>query len=932
MRRHPVIAMAAVLAAAGLATAAWLGPRTLDWSHLEPRIRDVLGREVSLDGPIRFDLLPRPELTIAGISAIDVKVREARAVLDAGALLAGRLEIDTLEFSGVELTFDRSLMRPLPPLSARRIRIEDGTVAFGDAIVSVETATLAAKGPQGPYRLEARAVLDGRRYRIAASVGVWRDHIPATVSFGNGGFEAVAVGSIATDPTAGFVFSGRLAAHGQAAPGWEGTFDAEVRLGPDGAEFTAVDAVVDDQRFTGAIRADWREGSTIDARLSTTVLSFDSWRDRLPQLAGAAPGASLRLTLHAGAVKSGEWTARRVEAAFRRDVGGFAVEKFTAALPGGTKVEVTGRGHDSAAFSLETKNLRALLSWLGIDPGAVEEARLRDLRAQGRLQLAGYGISPDALRTRFERADFAFEQVRGRIDGARIEGGFGRREGRFEARLTAENLPLDPYLPALGGLGMLPPGTLHLDLARTRLFGVSAERLELAAKMGEGGEIVVSRLAVEEAGGLSGEGNGSFGAEAASFRVSGRTADLDRSANLYGFSLPIVARGLGAVEFEGRGEGPSDVLSIEFRASAGGRLLRLSGELAERARFQGRVGLEGPLPPRLGLSDNDSPAALTASVSAERDHAEFADIDFRLDTVRVQGNGSISLDSERPAARFALAVGRVDLPAPSLDVPVWRRRPLETGQFGAFDLDLDLKVEALGIGGESLDDLRLDLSLAPEAWLVNAAGAGWRGGRLAFDGGYLAKDGRARLKLALHDAVLPERAGFGPSGARTDASLDLTAEGRSPHSLVSTLAGAARLDFSGGRLNGIDPAAVQEALDEAPTSAEVLRRLRRALVSGGSPLASGRLEARIQGGVAQPVAGGFALAGGQVAVSGSADLQRRLIDLAGRLAFPDRPQAPPLGFSVAGPLHDPDRRPEVGAVEALLLSEGAAGLVRSNAN
>ena len=82
---------------------------------------------------------------------------------------------------------------------------------------------------------------------------------------------------------------------------------------------------------------------------------------------------------------------------------------------------------------------------------------------------------------------------------------------------------------------------------------------------------------------------------------------------------------------------------------------------------------------------------------------------------------------------------------------------------------------------------------------------------------------------------------FGPSGARTDASLDLTAEGRSPHSLVSTLAGAARLDFSGGRLNGIDPAAVQEALDEAPTSAEVLRRLRRALVSGGSPLASDAL-------------------------------------------------------------------------------------------
>ena len=846
MRRLPVIAMAAVLAAAGLATAAWLGPRILDWSHLEPRIRDALGREVSLDGPIRFELLPRPELTIAGVSAIDVSIREAKAVLDAGALLAGRLEIDTLEFSGVELTFDRSLMRPLLPLSVRRIRIEDSAVAFGDTIIPVETATLAVTGPEGPYRLEARAALDGRRYRIGASVGMWQDHMPVAVSIGNGGFEATAVGAVATDPAAGFVFSGRLAAHGEAAPGWEGTFDAEVRIGPDGAEFAGVDAVVEDQHFTGAIRVDWRGSTTIDARLSTALLLFDGWRDRLPQLSGAAPGASLRFTLNAGAVKSGEWTARRVEAAFRRDAGGFAVEKFAASLPGGTQVEITGHGHDSAAFSLETKNLRALLSWLGIDPGAVEETRLRNLQAQGRLRLAGNGISPDALRTRFERADFAFEEVRGRIDGARIEGRFGRRGGRFEAWLTAENLPLDPYLPALarisrqghglrdavgpagkesraarcgasgkridapcrpdstalrvaprrppatswastvgsatlfgplladrtpgGDAGRDPgeksgqegrwliPGVLHLDLTRTRLFGVSAGRLQLAAEMREDGEIVVSRLAVEEAGGFSGEGSGSFGAEAASFRVSGRTTDLDRSANLYGFPLPVVARGLGAVEFEGRGEGPSDMFPIDFRASANGGSLRVSGELVERRRLQGYVELEGPLPPSLQLSDDDGPATLAASVSAERGHADFDDIDFRLGTTRAHGNGSISLNGVRPAARIALAAARVDLPAFSRDVPVWRRRPLETAQFGAFDLHLDLEVEALGIGGEVLDDLRLDLSLAPEAWMVNAASAGWRGGRLAFDGGYLAKDGGARLKLELRDAVLPERA------------------------------------------------------------------------------------------------------------------------------------------------------------------------------
>lgn len=928
MRRVSVIAMTVALTAAGLAAVAWQGPRALDWSHLEPRIQEALGREVSLDGPIRFDLLPRPELTIAGVSAIDIKVREVRAVLDAGALLAGSLEVETLEFSGVELTLDRSLIRPLPPLPARRIRVRDGTVAFGDAIVPVETATLTVRGPDGPYRLEAQAVLDGRRHRIAASVGVWRDHVPVAVSMGNGGLEAVAVGAVAKDPATGFVFSGRLAAQGDAAQGWQGTFDAEVRLGPDGAEFTGVDAVVNDQRFTGAISADWRGKAIIDARLSTGLLLFDGWRDRLPRLARAAPGANLQLTLNAGAVKFGERTARRVEAAFRRDAGGFALESFAAALPGGTRVKIAGRGHHRAAVSLKTKNLRALLLWLGFDPVAVAEPRLRDLDLQGRLRLAGTGIAPEALRARFERADFALEEVRARIDGARIECRLERRQGRFAARLTAEGLPLDPYRAALESLGTPPPGTLHLDLARTRLFGVPAERLELAAEMREGGEVAVSRLVVENAGGLSGEGAGRFSTEAASFRISGRTTDLDRSAGLYGIPLPAVARGLGAVELEGRGEGPSDKMPMEFRASAGARLMRLSGELAERTRVRGRIELQGPLPPGLQLSAKESPAMLAASVSAERGHAEFGDIDIRIGALRAQGNGSVTLNGVRPTAKLVLATGRIDLAAPSLDVPVWRRRPLETGRFGEFDLDLNLRAEALGIGEEVLDDVRLELSLAPEAWVVNAAGAAWRGGRLTFDGGYLADAGRARLNLEMHGAVLPEPAGFGPNGSRTDAVVDLRAEGRSPHGLVSSLSGTARLDFSGGRLDGIDPAAVRSALEEASTSADLLRRLRTALVSGSGALASGRLEARIRDGVVRPIAGGFTLEGGQVAVSGSADLQRRSIDLTGRLAFPDRPETPPLGVSIAGSLRGPDRRPQIGAIEAILLSEGVAGLVR----
>ncbi len=931
MRRLAVIVIAILLTAGGLAVAAWQGPRALDWSHLEPRLQEALGRAVVLDGPIRLDLLPRPVITVGDVSAIDIRVREARAVLDIGALLAGSLEIKALVFSGAELTFDRGLIRPLPPLSIRRIHIEDSRIIFGDAVVTIETALLTARGPQGPYRLKAHVALEGRGFRIAASAGKWRGRMPLTVSVEDGAVEATAVGAIEEDAAAGFVFSGRLDMRANTGTVWDGTLTSQVAFSPDEVAFTGIDAVVAGQRFTGTIRADWWNRLGIEAQLATHVLLFDEWQDLLLQLSGLASNANLRLALDADAVKFGERMVRKVEAAFRQDADGVWMERLIATLPGGTQVAMAGDGHESAVLSLKSRNLRALLLWLGIDPGTVEEARLRRLDVQAQLQLAGIGIAPEALLSRFENADFALEHIHGHLDGARLEGWVQRQGGWFDARLKAEGLLLDPYRPILQGR-YLQPGRLDLDLSRTRLLGVPAARVRLAAELKQDKSIILSRLTLEDVGGFSGEASGMFSGAGTSFQVSGRTADLDRSAGLFGVALPVAARGLGAVEFGGRGEGLSDLLPLEFRARSDDWRLRLSGELAEQAHFRGHIALEGLLPLGLFQSDEPDSAVLTAAVSARSDRADFADVNIRSGAVRTQGSGFLSLQGERPAVAFTLATDRLDLPAPPQDVPVWRRRPFETGQFGAFDLDLNLRTKALRIGGELLQDLDLDLSLSPEAWLVKTARAGWRGGRLAFDGGYLAAEGYARLDLKLHDAVLPQHVSWGPSGARTDMILDLAAEGQSPYDLVSTLAGRARLEFAGGRLNGIDPAAAQSAFDEAPNAAALLRQLRQALVSGSGALISGHMEARIKDGIIQPAGVGFRLADGKVGVSGTIDLKRRLVDLAGQLAFPDRPNVPPFGFSVAGPLGSPDLLPEVEAIEALLLSEGVSGLVRPNAN
>ena len=126
--------------------------------------------------------------------------------------------------------------------------------------------------------------------------------------------------------------------------------------------------------------------------------------------------------------------------------GTVAIQQASALLPGGTQVQFAGgltRGTDGpwldGAAEIAADDLRAVLTWLGVDVGDVPADRLRILSASADLAADGNQVSASNLDVR--------------VDTTRIAGNAAVAAGerpRVTASLAADTVNLDAYLPAAG--------------------------------------------------------------------------------------------------------------------------------------------------------------------------------------------------------------------------------------------------------------------------------------------------------------------------------------------------------------------------------------------------------------------------------------------------------------------------------------------------
>ena len=608
-----------------------------------------LMRLTSLDARIAFGPLLAGHIVVRSIALVEPQV-----VLDAAAVAtwAGRRASALDE----RLSFDRVI-------------VVDGSVVWRDADgapalqVDRVNAELTADAPGGPYRAGGDVAWRGLFWHFDGSIGGFDAGAPISLALGlRGGAANFRIGGTLL-PGGDTLLAGRLradthrlpellAASGlvglltdggtaglPAALGQPATLEATLkvaraRIALDGVALTLGDDVV----ASGALGVALGSPPSVDLTLAVNRIDVARWSARLPPSpAVAAPPAlpaglrgSLDLAVDAVLWRGG--VIRQARLAGRLDDDGFSVRQAGAQLPGGSDVSVFGRVAFGAARQLEdlrfdgrveggADNLRGLLTWLGLDLGAVPPDRLRRVSVTSGLALAADRVALDGIDLRFDAS-----RLTGSVDAV-----LGARPA-FGANLRLDRLNLEAYLPrasgagaAGAGLGWLADLDANLELAVDRLNfdTVPLDGVHAALTL-ERGALTVHALTVASAAGLQASLGGTVRWDrqpgALDLAVSAQADDPSPLLQLLGDDA--ATSDVGPIAVSLRASGPLDHVQLVLDGGLAGGTLGATGEADLTARSldlkltMADLALGRALPTALGTHALDGALAGTLNLSA----------------------------------------------------------------------------------------------------------------------------------------------------------------------------------------------------------------------------------------------------------------------------------------------------------------------------
>lgn len=954
----------AFLAAAAV-LAAWLVPRHLDWTEYRAELQRLgearLGREVRIDGAFALEMLPQPRLTARGVSIGDAgdgfsgSAQEIRLGLALAPLLSGRVVVTDLTLVSPRLTLAglpaplwEVAGRPTPLFARAEVRLENGEVTFGAMrLAGVNARLTSAAG--GPYTAEGR--FDFASRPVDFSIGL-----------GQPGFDGAATleamfatrgARLATTGIAwhgGFAFSGTIRAEGTdlsaLLPGPALPFHAEARVSAEGGAATAdqLDLRIGESRLTGAASLRLDTAPRVDVALAAVRLDLDPWVRPARGLIATPPlPIGLDLSVEAASLFGGTLRALRVAAVVAD--GQIAVNEATALLPGGAELAIGGSVSSNekgprfdGLVELDAPDLRELLAWLDAVPGWAGPDVLRALSVSG-------SVVAEPGRLQVEVADGTM------LDGVGLAGTLALSTDGARPALAAE-LRLDRLDPAPWLAGRLPapdsPALAALDLALRLEIGLvpmgdlTAREVALDGAL-EAGRATIRRLAVADiAGGrLAASGTGSLGAQLrlTALDLSFAGTDVSGLVPIVPWQVVAAARPmwLGGYTLRANARAEGEALAFTAVVEAMDARLEATGMAdADLGRVNGRVALRHPGAPRLlqalGLADptawlGEGSLTLVAEANAQRTErgrrVALRASELGMGALRAQLSGEVAIDGD--ARRAALTVEAETLPLPGIDL----RDPslLPPAILPGWTAAMVLRAGALQLGGEpALSRVDAAVELADGVLSLSRFSGGLSGGTIQGTLRLDPADGVLVAETTIADAVLAGPLfglAYDLGGGQISAEARLQAIGRSPLSMLATLAGEGRVTATEGVLVGFDLSQVAEALQAPVPVADGLAALRSALTEGATGF--DRLEARftVNDGVVSLGQSQLAAASGTAQILGEIDLRGGTLDLGITLAPLGAEPLPRIGLRATGGWDAPLRVPET-AGAARFLAERAA--------
>ncbi len=953
-----LIGLAAILVLAIVAV--WQVPQYLDWNRyratLEALASTTLGRPVTIHGPITLNLLPQPVLTAAQVSIggdaaadVSIRVEALRLRVALWPLLGGRVDARELVLRGPDLrvpwpTEPAALRKQAPAwLAAFSARIENGRLTVGRVNFTGIDATLASYD-EGASSASGTARFNGQDWSFTARTTSIGADGAAGVNItldGQGkanGLGANVAGQIGPDGT----FAGTISSRGSnlalLLPTPPLPFRADGRL-TIGSGLVAIDDLaleLGGAPATGAVALRVAPNQRLDIALSAGRLDFAAWLPALLNAGTTVGGIDLPIGIDfsTASAELGGGTVQRVHATFDLAEGALVLREAEAVLPGNARLHLTGRitrddgsqprFEGNAAFDAPV--LRTTLRWLeGAAPGLLPETVEH---------LPGAVLQRASVYARVvaDSSEVRLQQLGGNIDDSAVAGSIGFRNAKppaIVADLSVAYLALDGWLPAWP---LRPPhfdAALHLSIDTATLAGNAIRNAAIDGTIEDGtislrhASAVIGRVILSAAGTLGKDGvvsNGAFTLEASD------GARLQAALPQAWQASPALWQ--GPVKLAVQAAGPLDALSLGIRLNLSDANLdarpvvnlrngQWNGELTLRhpgaPRFISAIGL----PERLGLPNlpqllGDGSFSLTARLNGTPNMVSAERFEMTAGDVRLAGKIAFDASGALPRVNGQISTDSLSLPLPNGGSNV----PMPVGVLHGWTGELGVASGKLLIGsGPELRDVKATIAVAGDALRIEQLTAGLDGGTLTGSGvlNAAASPPLLVLQARLNGVAIGNALTGAPvdlTSGSTTGSLDLSASGYSPATVLATVAGHIAGTISNGTLVGFDLPHMQTAM-ENPDASAVETGASNAMASGTTAFDELQLAAVIDHGDLLLETARMNSGSGEANASGDVNLPTQTMDL--RIVL--RPRAsrpvPEIALRLTGPLDHPQRTPEL---------------------
>ena len=936
--------------------AAWQVPQWLDWaryrSTIEALASATLGRSVTIEGPIALTLLPEPLLTATQVDIgsgstndVSVRVKALRLRVALWPLLGGRVDARDLVLRGPDVRIpspaEAGVLQAQPPawLAAFVARIEDGSVTMGqlkftgiDATLrSTETGALSATGSArfNNQDWQVTAKLTSRGADGAAGLNATLDGQGKAAGLG-----ISLAGQLAADGS----FAGTISSRGpnlaMLLPAPPVAFRADGRLTIGGGLAVAdnLSLEIGGSPASGAVALRVSPLQRLDIALSASRLDLDAWLPVLLNASNSVAGIDLPISvdLSANAAPLGGNTLENIKAAFDITDQTLSLRDGHALLPGNGKLRLTGSvGRTDMAHlrfegdaRLDAPMLRTTLHWLhSAAPDWLPTAYFSHL-PDSELQRAAFSTHVTA-----DSSELLLQHMAGTVDASSIAGSVGFRRGArpsFSANLTVDHAALDDWLPASAQVPQNLDAEVRLDIRDATLRGSNLRNLAIDAGIEDSTlalrkfEAAIDGMQISTSGQLGEnqqvvDGKLSVTTEDAAPLVDALPADWRATPALWH----------GPLRLSLQAAGPPNALDVSAKLSLDDATLDATPTIDLRSgQWNGQLTIRHPgarrllaalgLPELTGLPNlpewlGDGSLSLVAQIRGSAHRIAADDFDLTAGVLRLSGNFALDHAGSEPYLTAQLHADTLMVPLPNAASEVSLPIDLLRGWQG--DVVLDGGTVILG-SDAILHNATTTITVANGALRLERFAGKIDGGTLSGTGLFNAAASPPSLAMQAHvdTATIDEPALGTPIdliAGTVQGSLDLTASGYSPATIVSTLTGHMAITATDGVVSGFDLSRAKQAAQQSDPMV--------AQKAAGNALETGtthfdRLD--IAGSLAH---GDLTLDGahlranaGEAYATGDANLPGKSLDL--RVALRPAIQNPPeISFQLTGPFDHPQR-------------------------